>query len=173
MIENNRFVARGAPVEPTDERDCCRAIATRDEQFDLRFGRQRPGDAPAEMPIAAEDDNAEGHDQRGAGTYPRSRSPRRWSRAAEGPLCRATIAIGSASIHRADYALVRCAAMTKATHAVSFFAYGTCRNSFGPWAFECGPRTPVMRNCASGKCLPSMAMKGIVPPSPTAAEGLA
>src|SRR5271169_3219950 len=77
------------------------------------------------------------------------------------------------SVRREAYALSRCAAMTKATHAVSFFAYGTCRNSFGPCAFACGPSTPVMRNCASGKCFPSMAMNGIVPPSPAAAEGLA
>ena len=28
---------------------------------------------------------------------------------------------------------------------------------------ECGPSTPVIKNCASGKCLPSIAMKGIVP----------
>ena len=32
----------------------------------------------------------------------------------------------------------------------SFFANGTCRNSFGPCALLCGPRTPVTRNCALG-----------------------
>ncbi len=68
--------------------------------------------------------------------------------------------------------LAACAASTSATHAVSFFAYGMCRNSLGPCALECGPSTPVMRNCAPGKCLPSIAMKGIVPPSPIAAAGL-
>src|SRR3954469_8281124 len=41
-----------------------------------------------------------------------------------------------------------------------------CRNSFGPCAFACGPRTPVMRNCAAGKRAPSIAMNGMVPPSP-------
>ena len=43
---------------------------------------------------------------------------------------------------------------------------GMCRNSFGPCALECGPSTPVMRNCASGNFSPSMPMNGIVPPSP-------
>ena len=62
--------------------------------------------------------------------------------------------------------LYRTAATTLATAAVNFFAYGTCRNSFGPCAFECGPSTPVMKNCARGNRSPSMFMNGIVPPSP-------
>ena len=33
-------------------------------------------------------------------------------------------------------------AMTSATAAVSFFAYGTCRNSLGPCALLLGPSTP-------------------------------
>src|SRR5690348_17539208 len=43
---------------------------------------------------------------------------------------------------------------------------GMCRNSFGPCAFECGPRTPVIRNCAFGNFSPSMPMNGMLPPSP-------
>jgi hypothetical protein len=41
-----------------------------------------------------------------------------------------------------------------------------CRNSFGPCAFECGPSTPVIMNCAPGNFSPSMPMNGMVPPSP-------
>eukprot|EP00001_Collodictyon_triciliatum_P069195 12277_1 len=44
-------------------------------------------------------------------------------------------------------------------------------NSFGPWALECGPKTPVMTNCAAGNILPSMPMKGILPPSPSPMGG--
>ena len=69
-------------------------------------------------------------------------------------------------------AVAACAASTCATQAVSFFAYGRCRNSLGPCAFDFGPSTPVIRNCASGNWLPSIAMNGIVPPSPIAAAGL-
>lgn len=43
-----------------------------------------------------------------------------------------------------------CVAMTSATHMVRRLAVGRSRNSFGPCAFEPGPRTPVMKNCASG-----------------------
>jgi len=43
---------------------------------------------------------------------------------------------------------------------------GMCRNSFGPCAFECGPSTPVIMNCAPGNFSPSIPMNGIVPPSP-------
>ena len=50
--------------------------------------------------------------------------------------------------------------------AVSFFAYGTCRNSLGPCAFDCGPNTPVTMNCVDGNLMPSMAMNGMVPPVP-------
>src|SRR4029078_10092278 len=60
-----------------------------------------------------------------------------------------------------------CAVRTSATQAVSFLAYSMCRNSFGPCALECGPSTPVMRNCAFGNFSPSMAMHGMVPPMPT------
>ena len=56
-----------------------------------------------------------------------------------------SVAVNSA--HRA------CAASTCATQQVSFFAYGTCRNSLGPCALDCGPSTPVIRNCACGKVL--------------------
>jgi hypothetical protein len=35
-----------------------------------------------------------------------------------------------------------------------------------------GRARPVIRNCASGNCRPSIAMNGIVPPSPIAAAGL-
>ena len=55
--------------------------------------------------------------------------------------------------------------MIDAIQAVSFLAYGICRNSFGPCAFEPGPKTPVITNCALGNRSPSIAMKGIVPPS--------
>jgi hypothetical protein len=43
---------------------------------------------------------------------------------------------------------------------------GMCRNSLGPCALECGPKTPVTTNCACGKRSPSIAMNGIEPPSP-------
>ena len=36
------------------------------------------------------------------------------------------------------------------TQVVSFRANGMCRNSFGPWALDFGPSTPVIMNCASG-----------------------
>ncbi len=65
-----------------------------------------------------------------------------------------------------------CSASTSATHSVSRFAVGMCRNSFGPCAFEPGPSTPVMQNCASGNFSPSMSMNGIVPPSPMYIAGL-
>ena len=60
----------------------------------------------------------------------------------------------------------RCRARTSATQPVSFCVYGMCRNSLGPWALLSGPSTPVITNWASGKRSPSMAMKGIEPPSP-------
>ena len=71
-------------------------------------------------------------------------------------------------------ALADCGALphTLATQAVSFLPDGTWRNSFGPCAFELGPRRPVIRNCASGNFAPSMPMNGIVPPSPMAIIGL-
>src|SRR5881227_3030260 len=59
-----------------------------------------------------------------------------------------------------------CAAITAATQAVNFFAYGTCRNSLGPWAFDLGPSTPVTSICACGNLTPSIPMNGMVPPSP-------
>jgi len=49
---------------------------------------------------------------------------------------------------------------------------GICRNSLGPWALDCGPKTPVIKNCASGNCSPSIAMNGMVPPSPMNIAGL-
>ncbi len=55
-----------------------------------------------------------------------------------------------------------------ATAAVTRLPVGTWRNSLGPWAFEPGTRTPVITNWAAGKRLPSMAMNGMVPPTPTA-----
>ena len=36
-------------------------------------------------------------------------------------------------------------------------AVASCRNSFGPCAFECGPSTPVIRNCACGNLLAQQA----------------
>ena len=44
-------------------------------------------------------------------------------------------------------------------------------NSFGPWALEPGPITPVTRNWASGNRSPSMLMNGIDPPSPSNIAG--
>src|SRR5690606_40795598 len=46
------------------------------------------------------------------------------------------------------------------------FPYTTLFRSFGPCAFECGPSTPVIMNCARGNFSPSMPMNGIEPPSP-------
>ena len=51
------------------------------------------------------------------------------------------------------------------TQPVSFFAYGICKNSFGPCALDPGPRTPVITNCALGNCSPNIAINVIVPPS--------
>src|SRR5690606_39560994 len=39
-------------------------------------------------------------------------------------------------------------------------------NSLGPWALDCGPRTPVTMNCACGKRSPSMERNGMPPPPP-------
>ena len=44
-------------------------------------------------------------------------------------------------------------------------------NSLGPCAFEAGPKTPVITNCASGNCFPNIAIYGMVPPSPIEQEG--
>src|SRR5262249_13573280 len=63
-------------------------------------------------------------------------------------------------------------AITRATQAESFLPAGICRNSLGPCAFECGPRTPVIRNWACGNRSPSMLINGIVPPRPMNAGGL-
>src|SRR5258706_3706699 len=57
-------------------------------------------------------------------------------------------------------------------HSVSLRAVGMWRNSFGPWAFDPGPSTPVMQNWAFGNFSPSMYMNGIVPPSPMYIAGL-
>jgi len=43
---------------------------------------------------------------------------------------------------------------------------GICRNSLGPCALEWGPSTPVTTNCACGNFSPSIAINGILPPSP-------
>src|ERR1700728_2556248 len=56
--------------------------------------------------------------------------------------------------------------------AETFLPVGMCKNSLGPWALECGPSTPVTTNCVLGNFLPSIAMKGIEPPSPMKAGGL-
>jgi hypothetical protein len=45
-------------------------------------------------------------------------------------------------------------------------AVSRCRNSFGPCAFDCGPSTPVTRNCVPGNFSPSMPMNGMLPPVP-------
>src|SRR5512135_3367710 len=55
--------------------------------------------------------------------------------------------------------------------ALTFFAVGMCRNSLGPCALECGPSTPVTTNCAAGNFSPSIAMNGMLPPSPINAAG--
>src|SRR5450830_1217088 len=57
-------------------------------------------------------------------------------------------------------------AITWATAAVSFLAYGTCKNSFGPCALLLGPSTPHTIIWALGKPLDSMLIKGMVPPWP-------
>src|ERR1700744_673408 len=41
-----------------------------------------------------------------------------------------------------------------------------CKNSLGPCALECGPSTPVTKNCVCGKRSPSILRKGMVPPPP-------
>lgn len=43
---------------------------------------------------------------------------------------------------------------------------GKCKNSFGPWAFEFGPKTPVTMNYAVGYYSFNVFIKGIEPPSP-------
>jgi hypothetical protein len=45
MIKDDRFMPRGQTA--------CRTLAAGEEQFDLRILRQRPSDAPAEVPMAA------------------------------------------------------------------------------------------------------------------------
>ena len=65
-----------------------------------------------------------------------------------------------------------CCRIVSATQQVSFCAVGMWRNSFGPWAFDSGPSTPVTRNWAAGNSAPSIAMNGIVPPSPMYMAGL-
>ena len=62
--------------------------------------------------------------------------------------------------------------MTWAAHAVTLRAVGRCRNSFGPWAFDSGPSTPVIRNCASGYRSPSIDINGMPPPIPMPPAGL-
>src|SRR6478609_11820515 len=57
-------------------------------------------------------------------------------------------------------------AITSATAAVSRFAYGTCRNSFGPCALLRGPSTPQTIICACGNPRLSMFISGMVPPWP-------
>ncbi len=57
-------------------------------------------------------------------------------------------------------------AMTFATVAVSFFAYGTSRNSFGPCAFDFGPSISTTMNCDFGKPSLSIFISGMVPPCP-------
>src|SRR5690606_42071564 len=61
---------------------------------------------------------------------------------------------------------------TLAAQALTRLPVGICRNSFGPWALECGPSTPVIMNCAPGNFSPSMPMNGIEPPSPVDMAGL-
>src|SRR5471032_985757 len=60
----------------------------------------------------------------------------------------------------------------EAIHADTFLAMGIWRNSLGPWALECGPNTPVTTNWVLGNFAPSMAMKGMEPPSPMKAAGV-
>src|SRR5471032_980973 len=60
----------------------------------------------------------------------------------------------------------------EAMQAEIFLAMGMWRNSLGPWALEWGPSTPVTTNWVLGNFAPSMAMKGMEPPSPIKAAGL-
>src|SRR5690348_1782973 len=77
---------------------------------------------------------------------------------------------GFAYVHRIQvkpFALApACSATTFATTIETRLPVGICRNSFGPCALECGPSTPVIRNCAFGNFSPSMPMNGMLPPSP-------
>ena len=57
-------------------------------------------------------------------------------------------------------------AITWATVAVNFLAYGTCRNSFGPCALLLGPSTPQTIIWARGKPVLNMFIREIVPPWP-------
>ena len=65
-----------------------------------------------------------------------------------------------------DQPAARWSASTCAITAERRFAVGRWRNSLGPCAFECGPSTPVTTNCARGNFAPSIAMNGMLPPSP-------
>ena len=49
---------------------------------------------------------------------------------------------------------------------MTFFAKPMSMNSLGPCAFDFGPSTPVTRSCERGNFSFSIAMNGIVPPSP-------
>src|SRR6185437_2553087 len=66
---------------------------------------------------------------------------------------------------------LQCSATTFATTIDTRLPVGMCRNSFGPCALECGPSTPVIKNCACGNFSPSIPMKGMLPPSPMYAGG--
>ena len=50
-------------------------------------------------------------------------------------------------------------------HDINFFTYGICKNSFGPWALDCGPNTPVTKNYAFGQTSLNNPIKGILTPS--------
>ncbi len=39
-----------------------------------------------------------------------------------------------------------------------------CKNSLGPCAFEAGPKTPVITNCALGHIFDNNPINGIDPP---------
>src|SRR3989339_1087097 len=57
-------------------------------------------------------------------------------------------------------------------HAVKRFTIGICKNSFGPCAFDFGPKTPVLINWVLGNITCNFAINGIDPPSPIYAAGL-
>src|SRR5262249_47306245 len=63
------------------------------------------------------------------------------------------------------------ASSTEAMVTVTARAVGRSMNSLGPWAFDCGPRTPVITNWASGYRAANIPTKGIEPPSPYARAG--
>ena len=56
--------------------------------------------------------------------------------------------------------------ITYAITSVTFLVYSISNISLGPWAFESGPKTPVVKIYASGYLFSKSFINGIEPPRP-------